>query len=398
MSVDIEEALGRELREVADGLHIPAMPLLEQETPRAQRHWQPLLVAAAVVLIVAGAVAVVAIPRDGQELGPAPPSPSRTKSEPSPPSPSRTESEPSPSRTEPVVTIPTTAPTVPYVLEQRLYVDGEQVPGTWWSVDGGDAGWLAQRTDYTWWWGRGTETNEMTGSYDVPPVISPNGRYVAEVLIDNGEGVVTGFDTGPGGEGLGSVPVDLGDPQDGSAVFIRAVTNDGKVIAQGTNTRLLWLPLAGNGTVDLTVTAPGQLILDSTAAGLVVNDEAGGIEPAEGEPYLAKISDDGELTRIGAVPPHDSVVVSPGAVWLAWTPAGSTGGEVTSIPKLEAQTVDGTQQATLTAPDGWGFRVRAWVWEDDDYLVSPVVSDRDGGERMARCSAQTARCVLINTP
>ncbi len=77
-------------------------------------------------------------------------------------------------------------------------------------------------------------------------------------------------------------------------------------------------------------------------------------------------------------------------------PAGSTGGEVTSIPKLEAQTVDGTQQATLTAPDGWGFRVRAWVWEDDDYLVSPVVSD--GGERMARCSAQTARCVLINTP
>jgi hypothetical protein len=373
---------------VADGLHIPIMPPLPQEPHRTQRHWQPLLVAAAVV-IVAGAVAVVAIPQVGQELEPAPPSPSRTESEPSPPSPSRTES---------VATIPMTAPTVPYVLDQRLYVDGEQVPGTWWSVDGGDAGWLAQRTDYTWWWGRGTETNEISESYDIAPKISPNGRYVAyvaEASIENGRALVTGFDTRPGGEGLGSVPVDLGGPQYGQPVYIRAVTNDAKVITQGANI-LLWLPLAGNGTVDLTETAPRQLIVGSTAAGLIVNDEAGGTEPAEGEPYLATISDDGELTRIGAVPPHDDVVVSPGAVWLAWTPAGTTGGEVTSIATLEAQTVDGTQQATLTAPDGWGFRVRAWVWEDDDYLVSPVVSD--GGERMARCSAQTARCVLIDTP
>ncbi|MEJ7773379.1 MAG: hypothetical protein WKF72_01115 [Nocardioidaceae bacterium] len=386
MFVDIEETLGRELREVADGLHIPVMPPLPQDPPRTQRHRQPLLVAAAIVLIVAGAVAVVATPRGGQELGPAPPSPSRT------------ESEPSPSRTEPVVTIPTTAPTVPYVLEQRLYVDGEQVPGTWWSVQVGDAGWLAQRTDNTWWWGRGPEPNEITGWHDVPPVISPNGRYVAHAGIDNGEGVLTGFDTRPGGEGLGSVPIDLGDPQDGSTVFIRAVTNDGKVIAQGTNTRLLWLPLAGNGTVDLTVTAPRQLILGSTAAGLIANDEAGGTEPVDGEPYLAQISDNGELTRISAIPAHDDLMVSPGAGWLAWTPAGTTGGEVTSIPALEAQTVDGTQQVTLTAPAGWGFRVRAWMWEDDNHLISPVIRDGDGGERMARCSAQSARCVLINTP
>ncbi|MDQ3222102.1 MAG: hypothetical protein M3Q75_01295, partial [Gemmatimonadota bacterium] len=124
------------------------------------------------------------------------------------------------------------------MLDQRLYVDGEQVPGTWWSVQVGVAGWLAQRMDNTWWWGRGPEPNEITGQHDVAPVISANGRYIAyiaEARIENGKGVVTGFDTRPGGEGLGSVPVDLGDPQDGSAVIIWAVTNDGKVVAQGTN-------------------------------------------------------------------------------------------------------------------------------------------------------------------
>ncbi|MGH3506531.1 MAG: hypothetical protein ACRDO2_04930 [Nocardioidaceae bacterium] len=233
------------------------------------------------------------------------------------------------------------------MLDQRLYVDGEQVPGAWWSVRAGEAGWLALRTDYTWWWGRGPEPNEITGPHDVPPVMSPNGRYVAEVRSQDGEGVLTGFDTRSGGEGLGSVPVDLGDPQDGSAVTIRAVTNDGRVIAQGTHTSLLWLPLAGSATVDLTVTAPGQQILGSAPSGLIVTDGV------DGEPYLAEISDAGELTPTGPVPAHDDILVSPGVDWLVWTPLGTTGGEVTSIPVLEAQTVDGTQRASLTAPTGW---------------------------------------------
>ncbi len=379
MFVDVEETLGRELSEVADRLEIPPMPPLPQESPRVQRHWQPMLVAAAVVLIIAGAVAVVATTRGDQRLEPAPPSPS-------------------PSRTESATRLPTTAPTVPYVLDQRLYVDGEQVPGTWWSVRSGDAGWLALRADNTWWWGRGAEANEIPGPHDVPPVISPNGRYVAEVRTENGEGMLTGFDTAAGGEPLGSVPVDLGDSQDGSVVSIRAVTNDGKVIAQGTNTSLLWLPLAGNATVDLSATAPGQQILGSTSDGLVVTDGAGGvIDGAGGEPYLAQVSDAGELTAIGAIPAHDDVLFSPGAGWLVWTAPGTTGGEVTSVQTLEVQTVDGTQRATLTAPEGWGFRVRSWAWEDDGHLVSPVLRVGDGGERMARCSVQPARCVLIRT-
>ncbi len=209
--------------------------------------------------------------------------------------------------------------------------------------------------------------------------------------------MLTGLDTRSGQE-LGSVPVPLGDQQDGSTVSIRAVTNDGRVIAQGTKTSLMWLPLAGNDTVDLSVTAPEQQFLGASPIGVIVTDGAGGvIDGTTGEPYLAEISDAGELTRIGAVPTHDDIAISSDGTWLIFTAPGSTGGEVTSIPTLEVQRVDGTQPATLSAPKGWGFRVREWVWEDDDHLVSPVIRDADGSERMARCSTQRPRCVLIQT-
>ncbi len=379
MSSDVEETLERELHEVASALQIPAMPPLPQKRPRAPRHWQPFLVAASVVLVVAGAVAVVAAGQSGQEPQPAP-SPS-----------------PSPSRSEAVVRIPRTAPTIPYLLDERLYVGGEQVPGTWWSVRSGASGWLALRTDNTWWWGRDRVPNQLTGIYDVPPVISPDGRYIAQIRRENGAGVLTGFATGPGGKSLGSVPIDLGDPERGGRVSIRAVTDDGRVIAQGTNTSMLWLPLAGNRTIDLTVTAPGQQILAGTPAGLVVNDGAGGVVDATmGEPYLAELSDAGELTRLGTLPTHDDLLVSPGSTWLVRTPAGTTGGEVTAVARLEGQTLDGVTQVTLSPPAGWSFRVRAWAWEDDDYLVSPLEGQR--GERMARCSLQVARCVLVKAP
>ena len=375
MSVDVEETLSRELRAVADGLSVPALPPLQQEPPGVARPWQPLLVAASVALVVAGAVAAVATARGGQEPAPAPPQPSPTRS---------------------VGTLPRTAPTIPYVVDQRLYVAGEQVPGTWWSVRGGDTGWLALRTDSTWWWGRGPEPHQIAGQHDVPPVISPNGRYVAEIDAQDGPGLLTAFDTASG-ESLGGVPIDRGDPQDGSTVSIRAVTDDGRVIVQGTGTSLLWLPLEGGATVDLGETAPEQQFLAGTPTGLVVTDGASGVvDGTIGEPYLAEISDTGEVTRTGAVPTHDDVLVSPAGDWLTWTAPGTTGGEVTAVAELQARSVDGGQRVTLTAPASWGFRTRAWAWESDEHLVSPVVGD-GGGERMARCSVRLVSCVLVDS-
>lgn len=369
MFIDVEENLSRELREVADGLQIPAMPQLPQEPPAADRRWPTLLVAAAIILVLAGAIAVVALNRGGERLQPAPPVPSTTES-------------------APPGDIATSAPTIPYVVGQRLYVDGEQVPGEYWSVSSGDASWLAIHTDYTWAWGRGPKPHDFETEPETPPVLSPSGEYLGEVIVENGNGLLTGFDTGFSGEGLSGVQIDLGNPEDGNPVRVRAMMDDGRVIAQGATTAVLWLPLVDNSVVDLTQTAPGQEIVANTPAGLIVR------EGEDAQPYLAEISDAGVISRIGAVPLNDDIVVSPGGASLAWVERGSLGGEVTQISTLQAQRVDGSDQATLEAPDGWGFRVASWQWEDDDYLVVGVV-DAKGDERMARCGLLQAECVLI---
>lgn len=363
MSVDIEEILGRELRQVADGVRVPPMPALAEESRRS-RSWQLLLVAAVVLLVVGCAVAIEAISGGSHEIDPAPP-------------------RPTPGQVETDVRIPTTVPATPYVLGQRLYVDGRQVPGEWWLVEHGADAWVAWRSDQTWWWGRGPEASEIGGITEDGPVISPNGRYVGEVLAG---GTLNGFETGANGEGFGlGVPVDPDER-------VRAVTDDGRVIAQGATSAVLWLPWVDNSTVDLTETAPDQQFLASTPAGLVVTDGV------DGAPYLAEISDAGVLTKVGDLPANDSLAVSPGGRSLAWTTPGTLGGEVTEVGSLEAQRVDGSGRVTLRPPTGWGFRVHAWAWEDDELLVSPVVSDDGSTQRLVRCSIAAARCVLVDAP
>jgi hypothetical protein len=376
MSRDVEEIVSRELREVAESLHVPAMPVLPGERPR--RSWRPLVAAAAAVVVVAGGVAV-ATRGGGPEPAPAP--------APAPPSPSAT-LEPAP--------VPRAAPSVPYVVDRALYVDGERVPGEWWTVQAGEAAWLAIRSDNTWWWGWDAEPHEITGPHDTPPVISPNGKYIAYLTVDGQDGLLTGFDTRPDGEGLGGVPVDLGDRQDGSQVTVRAVTDDGEVIAQGSRTAVLWRPLVvdGGDPVDLTVTAPGVQVLAATPAGIVATRGADSREG--GEPFLADLSEAGELSTKAPVPAYDSLAVSRGGTWLAWLAPGLLGGEVTEVTKLNVQRVDGIGEDTLNAPDGWAFRVEQWAWEDDDYLVATVASaDGAGGDRTARCSPTAGTCVLV---
>jgi hypothetical protein len=58
---------------------------------------------------------------------------------------------------------------VPYVLDGRLYVQGEQVPGTWWTVRHAGGAWVAHRDDDTWWWGTGTEPIAIAGEVILEP-------------------------------------------------------------------------------------------------------------------------------------------------------------------------------------------------------------------------------------
>ena len=199
MFVDVEEILGRELREVADGLHDPGHAACRRSRPvpdgAGSRCWS--------------------LPPQSCWSSPGrspwwrPPETirgwSRRRSRPARPSrPSRPTRSRRPRRRSP------TCSTSGCTSRARR----SPAPGG--TVQGSDAGWLALRTDNTWWWGRGPEPHEIPGYHDKPPVISPNGRYVAEIRVENGAGVLTGFDTQTGGAGWGSVPVELGDPEDGT--------------------------------------------------------------------------------------------------------------------------------------------------------------------------------------
>ncbi|GCD88560.1 hypothetical protein [Nocardioides sp. LS1] len=387
MTTELEKVLVRELREVADGLHVPPMPSLprEEARPGRVRHWQPLLVAAVVVLIV-GAVAVFL-----GESGDGSPDPA--------PAPT-----PTPSVTPtPDATIPAAPPSVPYVLDRRLYVDGTQVPGEFWAVESRGGAWLAWQPDGTWWFGApGVDAGPISAVIDEAPVLSPHGKYVAFVDLSSGKPVLTGFDTSPSGEGLGAAPIDLPRRENGVAVRVRAVTDDGDVIVQGTRTSLMWR--AGTGdqqtVVDLTQTAPDQVVLQGTAAGLVVVDGADGATDATStEPYLATISPDGVLARTGTLPTYDDLEVSPGGTWLVRAPAGTIGGDVPAVDSLSAQEVGSSDEMVLAAPDRWGFATNTWAWEDDETLVAVLLPLRGQADpRLVRCSVTLGGCRAFAGP
>lgn len=388
MTTKIEEMLARELHEVAGGVTVPPMPELPSAEPRRHgvRLWQPLVAAAAVALVV-GVVALVL----GQDRG----------SEPEPtPSPT-----PSVTETKPDTAIPATAPTMPYILGRRLYVDGAQVPGEWWGLESRQGVWLAAQLDGSWWWGGpGIEgAMPIEAQIDQGPAISSNGRYIAFVDLSSGEARVTGFDTQPAGEGFGAAPIDgLPSSEDGVAIRVAAVTDEGDVIVQGTRTRLMWRAQFEDQqtVVDLSETAPDQVILEATPAGLVVVDGATGATDATStEPYLATVSGDGTLDRLDTLPTYSDLAVSPGGTWLVRAPAGSLGGEVTVVTTLNAQEIGSNDEVVLQAPEGFGFAANTWAWEDEEYLIAALLPDRRREDpQLVRCSVTVGACQAFPGP
>ena len=128
-----------------------------------------------------------------------------------------------------------------------------------------------------------------------------------------------------------------------------AVTDDGLVVARGADFQQLWRPLVDGEVVDLADTAPGQVVIGNTGAGLLVT--AGtyvGADGTRGDPYLARLSDDGTLTRVAAVPTHD--VLEASGLWLAYVPPGTVGGEASATDELRVQRIDGSDSGcALTA-------------------------------------------------
>ena len=374
MHEEFEEMLTRELRQVADRVEVPPLPDLPADPP-SRFVWQPVLAAAAVVLI-ALATLVSLRPDGGSTPQPAP-------------------------RPTEVVTddatdllpeaVPTGPPSVPYLLERVVHVGDESFPGYDW-VDGTTQGWMALEPPSVWWWSNGGAPDQLRVALEQPPALSPNGEYLAYLST---EGELNGFQTAPDGEGMGipaSVPV---RDDDGVGTRIGAVTDDGWVIASGRGVGVLWRPFVDGGTVDLTQTAPGQLVWQATNAGLVVIDGTGDArDPGSGRVYLADVTADGELVPIVDLPNFGMADVSD--EWVAWVPADQIVGDVREYDEIRVRRLDGDSQGVLSPPQGWRFSNTAFTFEDNQFLVARVTDGQQ--QRMARCSPALLDCVLLDTP
>jgi hypothetical protein len=374
MNSELEQALTRELDDVAGNLVIPEMPVHPAVTPGRSR-WQaaaPALVAAAVIIAVLVTLA---------SLG----GPDRDREEPAP----------APSPTADTGPVSRAAPDAPVVVAGALYVGGEQVPGRWFGVQGSGTHWVGQRADNSWWWGYDARPQQLEGTMYQPPVISPSAGYLARVLSENGDAMLVAADTEEGGEGFGGV--DLPGAGLDPAVRAVAVTDTGLVVVTGTNFQRLWRPLIDEETFDLAQTAPGQVVIGDTGAGLVANKgEYNATDGTQGKPYLASLSEDGTLKRLGAVPTHD--VLEGSEQWLAYVPPGTVGGEASAATSLSVQRVDGSGTGVLKPPDGWLFVAPGFQWETDDRLLALVVTEDGGDEALVRCRPEPASCVPVDLP
>lgn len=371
---DLEQALVRELDDVAGHLVVPERPTLPAVSTGRSR-WRssaPLLAAAAVVAVLATVATLLA--SDG---------------------PDRTTPSPAPSPATPTDTAsPGADPGEPVAVALDLYVGGEQVSGRWYEAEGEGTRWVGLRDDGSWWWGYDVQPQQLEGTMEQPPAISADGRYLARVLSEDGRAVLTGSDTDEGGEGFGGVELPGRSNPPARAV---AVTDEGLVVAGGSSFQWLWRPLVDNETVDLAETAPGQVVIGSTDAGLLVNaGEYGETDGQLGEPWLARLSPDGTLTRLVDVPRHD--VLEARGDWLAYVPPGTVGGEASGTTEVWVQRLDGSAAGVLTAPDGWLFMAPGFRWESGDRLLALVVSRDGGDERLLRCRPDTTSCVPVDLP
>ncbi len=294
--------------------------------------------------------------------------------------------------------VPREPPTVPYLLDRVVHVGEKSFPGYDW-VDGGPRGWVGMKPPFVWDWSNGGAPDRLDVAVEQPPVVSSNGEYLAYIST---EGEMNGFETAPDGEGMGlPVKVPVRD-EDGVGTRIGAVTDDGWVIASGRGIGVLWRPFDGADPVDLTRTAPGQLVWQATRAGLVVVDGSGDArdpsgdnrDEGDGRVYLADLTPEGERVPIADLPHFGIADVS--GEWVAWVPAEQIAGDVREYDEIRVRRLDGQAEDVLLPPAGWRFSNTQFTFEDTQFLVARVTDGQQ--QRMVRCSPALLECVLLETP
>ncbi len=356
MNDHLEDTLRRELREVAGRVAVPPRPAQREPAVRRGGRTRPLLVAAAVMLIV-GAIAALALYGGGRI--PQPAQPPRTPTS--------------------VAVRPLTAdpPTVPYSFGGRLYVGGTRVPGSWGGVKHAGGVWVGIGPDKNYWWGSGAEPRPL-GSW---ALLSPDGNSLVGGTMVNDELWLSLIDTRTGdlvNELLVTEP---------DRFEIAGVTDDRRVIFANNGKDSLWLAAAGDETVGIPVTMPGQRVLESTSAGLIVEEESSEAL------HIATVDDSGVLTLHGIIPRELVMVFNRSGSWAAY--GGHWGGDIPTIPHVTAESLDGNRKLKLQPPDGGQLIVM--TWEDDDLLLAEMHTD-GVATGLARCSIREERCLKLDIP
>lgn len=374
--MSIEELVRAELRSVSDQVVVPPMPSLEER----RRSWHVVAAVAAVAALVIGGLMWVRHDR----------------------------AEPPPIDPPKRIQIDRSAPTIPWLDGDKLYVDGERIPGRWDELVAGGGTWLARRHDLHAVWGRGTDQHDLGktgwffgGSSVVEalgmsgPFLSPGGRYVAY-----------------GGDG-GDRPSDhlrLLDTQTGRSTALPArfdmhdidgVTDSGILVTS------LWpnpdIPegrpavrehyALGVGKAPLRLEAPGgELISHTGAPGLMLRD-------ADGVVWLVDVVGTRFVRVIEVGPFQDDTArplsfLSPDQQWLLdlrWAAAGAEPSAVSMTAVASGRTT------TVAAPQGWAFapRLAPGFWEPGGTLITWVVRPEAREYRLARCAPEIDECVLV---
>jgi hypothetical protein len=377
--MSIEEVVRAELRSVADQVVVPSLPPLAER----RRTW-PVVVAAAaaMALVIAGLAWAL-----------------RDRAEPPPVDP--------PKR----VQIDRSAPTIPWLDRTKLYVGGEQIPGSWTEMVSGGETWVARRGDLHAVWGRGTEQHDLGkvgwffGGASVEPLgmsgpfVSPGGRYVAYGGDQGNEGdaPLRVLDTRTGRSTALPARFDKHD--------IDAVTDDGLLITSlwpdpddpegrperrehyvlGVGKAPVRLEALGGELVSLTG-APGLMLVDSDEVVWVVELVNSHVRRAVELGLSQNRTDDWDARPAASLSPDWKWLLD-----LRWVD------EQEEPSTVSVTSVDTGRTTSVTAPKGWAFapRLAPGFWEPAGTLITWVVEGESRAYHLARCAPAVGACVLV---
>lgn len=366
----IEELVRAELRSVAEQVTVPSLPSLEE--PR--RSWRVVVAAAAAVVLVIGGLTFLL--RDEADL------PERPIEKPK------------------IDHVDRSAPTIPWIDGDRLFVEGRRIPGRWLEVYSGGHTWLARRSDRRVFWGRGTQLHELgRAEYDLAyagPYLSRSGRYLAVGFgtylgVGFGTGLLVDTSTGRSR----TVPLSTSSPDPSVDEWVAGVTDTGVVLSTRAEEGSAESYAIRAGQAPLRLETQGGYLTRTVASGLLLEDTRRRVWVVDvvGSRVrrVAQVSSD----RVG--PSSDAGLAASLSTDREWLLDLGWSRDRDEPETLPVTAVDDGHPAPVSAPQGWVFapQLAPGFWEPEGTLVTFVVRPESREYRAVRCAPVSGECVLL---